>query len=361
MFPALTLLASMVLPAAQAAEVTELAPMLRGDVQLRYDIDAERGRLVEGDQTVGRRVLTDHTLNWTGSFSILQGAALFIELPQSLSQRVAFKDAHAMGFDPVDDVGTMVDTPALADADPTVGSGMGGTWLGMKGAPFSETLYQRGDRVSWLLEAAVRFKDKTNFWTYGPRGTRGGGPGAPAFRLRGAFSTTHRSAQPYLVATWTRAGRINTDVVDDAGRVVARDLELRPSSDVELVTGSELNVAQYGDGARVDLDFKGRFGYRSWQDIPSGLYLPDVLDASRALTATESEYAYVSGGFGVNWRIIHYLQWNVSGDVGFTTPRTIEHFYPVSTGMGTMTWGVTTSLRFRIRDELFATVKPTLP
>ena len=361
MTAALSLLAALLAPTATAADVTELAPMLRGDVQLRYDIDAERARLLEGETVVGRRALTDHILTWSGSFSFYTGAALFMELPQYASSRIRFREAQSAGFDPVNDAGTFVGTPSLGDPDPTLGKGLGGTWLGLRGSPYHEQLFaDRGDRASVLLEAAYRFQDQTNLWSYGPRETRGAGPGGAAFRLRGAFSTTHRSAQPYLVATWVRPTGIQMDVTDANNRIIAQG-RFTPASDLELLAGTELTVSEYQDGGQVNLDFRGRFGYRSWQDIPSGLYLPDVLNGTAGQTATESEYAYLTGSVGVNWRMIHYLQLNVAGDFGFATPRTVEHFYPVTTGLDTVVWGVTTSLRFRIRDDLFAKAQPAAP
>lgn len=359
MIAALSLLAVLTSTPAEAAEVTALAPMLRGDVQLRYDIDAERARLLEDETVVARRALTDHLMTWSASFSFYTGAALFLEMPHYASSRIRFRDASTMGFDPVEDAGTFIGTDSLEDPDPTLGKGLGGTWLGLRGAPYHETLFgDRGDRASILLEAAYRFQDKSNMWSYGPRGYRGAGPGASAFRLRGAFSTTHRTAQPYLVATWMVPASIQMDVVDENSRTIATDRRFSPASDVELVAGAELQVAEYQDGGLVSLDFRSRFGYRSWQDVPSGLYLPDVLNGTEAQTATEGEHAYLAGSFGVNWRFIHYLQLNMAGEFGFATPRTVEHFYPVKTGLDTMTWGFTTSLRFRIRDDLFENVRP---
>ena len=36
---------------------------------------------------------------------------------------------------------------------------------------------------------------------------------------------------------------------------------------------------------------------------------------------------------------------------GTVMPETVEHYYPVSTDIGTLTWGVHTTLRFRGRDK----------
>ncbi len=350
----------LLLPMSQAAELTELAPMFRGDVAVRYDLDGEAARLLEGGEQVGRRNITDHVVTWTGSFSFYEGVSAFFEIPHYAAQKVTYPEASQMAFDPAVDAGTMLGTPAIADPAGIRGSGVGGTWWGFRGTPLSETLWgDRGDRTTWMLEAAYRFKDKTNLWTYGPRGTRGAGPGAPAFRLGTTISTTKGEAQPYLKVQWTRTGRINTDIVDEDERVVARGVELRPASELDLGLGTELQVAEYGEqGAQVALDFRGTFSYRSWQDIPSGIYLPDVLEASKSQVATESETASVLGQFGVNWRFHEYVQLNVAGEVGTNTPRRAEHFYPVSTGMGSVLWGVTTNLRFRLRDPMFDRLTP---
>ncbi|MEC7949459.1 MAG: hypothetical protein VX265_17965 [Myxococcota bacterium] len=209
-----------------------------------------------------------------------------------------------------------------------------------------------------MLEAGYRFRDQTNLWTHGPRGERGAGPGAPAFRLLTTVSTKRGDAEPYVQARWVRSSRINTDIVNAQGNTVARGLELRPESSVDLGVGTEVEVSRYGqDGARVALDFRGTLSYRTWQDIPSGIYLPDVLDASSGQVATQSERVTAAGQFGLNWRLHEYVQWNIAGEAGIHTPHRVEHFYPVNAGAGLL-WGVTTSLRFRLRDPMFDRLTP---
>jgi hypothetical protein len=347
---------------ARAAELTELAPALRGDVSVRYDLDAAHADLLEGDEQVGRRVLQSHTITWAGSFSPIDGAALFVEMPHIAAERVRYPQAAAMAFDPAADQGTMLGTPTIDDPAELRGAGVGGVWLGVRGTPLSEALWSaRGDRTTWLLEAGYRFRDKTNLWTYGPRGTRGAGPGAPAFRLLTTVSATKGDAEPYVRARWVRSSRINTDIVDAQGRTVATGLELRPESTFDLGVGTELEVSRYGeDGARVALDFRGTLAYHTWQDIPSGIYLPDVLDASVGQVATQSERVTAAGQFGVNWRFHEYVQLNVAGEVGVHTPYRAEHFYPVDAGTGLL-WGVTSSLRFRLRDPMFDRLAPATP
>ena len=347
---------------AQAAALTELAPALRGDVSVRYDLDAAHADLIEADEDVGRRVMQSHTITWAASFSPIDGGAVFLEIPHVAAERVQYPEAATMAFDPAADRGTMLGTNTIDDPSELRGAGVGGVWLGVRGTPLSEALWSsRGDRTTWMLEGAFRFADKTNLWTYGPRGTRGAGPGAPAFRLLTTVSTTKGDAEPYVRARWVRTSRINTDIVNAQDNVVATGLELRPESTFDLAVGTELEVSRYGeDGARVDLDFRGTLGYCTWQDIPSGIYLPDVLAASLGQVATQSERVTAAGQFGVNWRFHEYIQLNLAGEVGVHTPYRAEHFYPVTAGTGVL-WGVTTALRFRLRDPMFDRLAPAVP
>jgi hypothetical protein len=339
---------------ANAADATRFPPALRGDFEVQYDVGGETGRLMEGESQVGRRRLTSHAITYTGTFSPVTGLGLYVAVPHLVSERVRFFDTHEMAYDPRTGEGTMVGTDSLADREAERGTGLGGVWLGIKGAPMHRELYaRRADRVSWVLDAGYRFPRKTHFWTYGPRGTRGAGAGAPAFRFQAAVSSHHRIAEPYLKASLLRSGRLQTDVVDANGRIVARSLEIRPASTVDGVLGVQYTVHEYGQGAMVALDMHGSYGYSTWQDVPSGLYLPDVLAVSAEEPATMSERTRVGVGGGVNWRFIEYLQLNVNGDIGIHSGGRIEHFYPVSMGLGVLEWSVHTTLQFKIRDLLW--------
>ncbi len=356
----IVLLSLAALPA-HAAEVTDLPPMLRGDVEVRFDLSVEDARLVESGETVGKRRIADNQLVYAGTLSVYDGLALFFELPHGVGTNVSFGDAREMvvdaDFGAGKEAGTMLGSDPIEDPPVVQGSGLEGTWVGIRGAPFSRDLFPRQhDSTSWLLELGYRFKDKSNFWTVNDAGKRGAGPGAPAFRFHGAWSTRYRASQPYVTTTLVRTGRITTDVADASGQTTATGLVLRPASSADLGVGSELVAGTYGEGpsaGQVGIDCRLHFGYVSWQDIPSGLYLPSVLDLTTSQAATESEYAYVRGGLGVNWRIVEYVQLNLGGDVGTSSPRRIEHAYPVYTGMGTLDWQVHALLRFRARDPLF--------
>lgn len=358
MTPFAPLLLSLV-GAAQAAEVTDLAPNLRGDFEIRYDLEAEHAKLVEGDEQVGKRRILANTVTYAARFSVYHGLGIFIELPQVASEGVKYTDARAMALDPRADVGTMVGGDALSELDVRRGSGVVSPWIGLSGTPMSPTLFpSRGDRTTWKIDLGYRFKDQTNFWGYGPRDVIGGGPGASALRLRTAVSSSYRKAEPYAVVDLVRTGRLTTDIVDEDGVVVAKDLELRPASSATMRAGVEWLVATYGeDGARVSLDAHAQMAYRGGQQLPSGVYLPSVLDASEGIVVTMSDRTELIGGGGVNWRFMEYLQLNVGGDFGANSGGRVEHVYPVDAKVGARMWQVHTTLRFRARDPMFDGLK----
>jgi hypothetical protein len=145
-------------PEAQAADATRFPPALRGDFEIQYDVGGETGRLVEDGTEVGRRRLTSHAINYTGTFSPVTGVAVYVALPHLVSERVRFFDAREMAYDPRLENGTMVGTSSLADQEAERGTGLGGVWIGLKGAPLHRDLYtKRADRVSWVLDAAYHF------------------------------------------------------------------------------------------------------------------------------------------------------------------------------------------------------------
>lgn len=345
--------------AAQAAEVTDLAPNLRGDFEIRYDLDAEHAKLVEGEATVGKRRILANTVTYAARFSVYHGLGIFIELPQVASEGVKYRDAQQMALDPRADVGTMIGGDTLSALDVRRGSGVVSPWIGLSGTPMSPTLFPaRGDRTTWKIDLGYRFKDQTNFWTYGPNDVIGGGVGASALRLRTAVSSSYRKAEPYGVVDLVRTGTIRTDIVDANGAVTAKDLELQPASSATLRAGVEWLVATYGDdGARVSIDAHTQFGYRGGQRLPSGVYLPSVLDASDGLVVTMSDRTELLGGAGVNWRFMEYLQLNVGGDFGANSGGRVENVYPIDAKVGARMWQVHTTLRFRARDPMFDGLK----
>ncbi|MDP6934316.1 MAG: hypothetical protein QGG40_15425, partial [Myxococcota bacterium] len=249
-----------------------------------------------------------------------------------------------MVFDPGLDTGTMVGTDAVNPIPSTRGYGLAGTWLGLRAAPFSEAYQRRGDLSSWRLEFGYRFKDPSNFWTLNDAGNRGGGSGASAFRARAAFSSTHRAAQPYLRLTVLQQNELAVDLTDDDGEFLA-SVTLKPANEADLLAGVELTSWTHPD-VTFAIDLHTLFGYRSWQDIPSGLYLPSVLENSLTMAVTQSESSILMAGTGMIWGIADIVQLHISGDLGTITAHRIEHPYPVSTGMGTLEWQFHSTIEF---------------
>lgn len=351
----LTLFVTLWSAIAQGAESTEMPPALRGDLGMRFDMYTQRDRLSENQTIVGERIITNTQLTIGGQFSFIDGAGLFFDIPR-YTNAVRYPDASAMAYDPLIDSGTMLGTDALSeDAVNLSGKGFGGTWLGLSGAPLHEQLFAaRGDHISWRVDVGYRFADKTPFWTFDPsRQARGAGPGAGAYRIRSASSTTHRNASPYIVADLIRTSRQTLDVVNEDGITLISNAEIQPASTVDITTGAELFVfVDEATGSQISLDFNTSFGYRSFQTLPSGMYLPAILDASTTVLSTMSDQTFIDVGFGVNSRIYEYAQLNVGGEIGTVSPHRIEHLYSVETAPGSLTWQVHAELTFRARDPL---------
>lgn len=331
-----------------AADATAIAPWLRGDVVVDYQFSAENAQLLEDDTLVGRRKTQEGLLTLGGNFTFAPGAALYFDLPYYSGSKISYSDATDMAIDPNSDSGTMIDTETLDPQPEIYGKGMGGTWIGLRGTPFSEELFaNRGDKVTWMLEAGYRFADKSSFWAT-TDGARGAGPGSAAFQLKTAFSTTIGWNQPYVSLAMLRSVPLRN--LENTG--LEADQIIQTSSSVDLVAGTEMvAVERASSGVRFAVDLHAAFGMRSWQDIPSGVLLPSVLDASSTLTATESERAYANAGLALKYRVFEWVQLDVGADFGVVSAHQVEHFYPINTGMGTFTYDVGTRLTLRGRDK----------
>jgi hypothetical protein len=354
----ISLLTALIAGTAQGAEVTALPPAMRGDVGIAYDVRVVPDTLIEDETEVGRRRAIDHTLVYTASFGLTKILALEIALPHSASSRMRFFDSQRMVYEPNQGKGTMIGTAQLP-SDPEVhGSGMGGTRFGLALTPFSETAYaSRGDNLTWLMRAGYQLQDKSNIWTHRV-GERGGLDGASGLLLESVFSTTNNMSQPYMGLRYEKHFPLRTDIVDASGDVVARDLDVQVADTVTLTTGLEIEVYRNEDfakglGTAVFLEPRASFGWRSGAEIPSGVKLPSVLSMTENTLVGQSETSTIWGGMSATWRIIRYLDWDTSFDMGTPLSYRVEHPYEVSTGMGKLGWQVGTGLTFRMRDPLF--------
>jgi len=323
---------------AQAAEVTDLPPWLRGDIVVDYGFQHTAGSLYEGSERVGSSTFEQHTVTYQGVFSAGPGVGVFFELPQHLSTRLAFPEANQMVFDPSTGQGTMLETEPIEGLDPIKGKGTDGVWLGIKGTPFSEAFESRGNRATWLIEAAVRTRSDNNFYELDEGELRGAGNGGGGTRLGMAFSTTRNISQPYIAFRYTRA-RTLSDVTlyDETGETLGSGVELEPADDIWIRTGAEIVAHDNPEAfSRFSIDLRLGFGYTTWQSAPSGLYLPSVLSTSRQVPATESEHTWASAGVGFYHQAFQYMKWKLVADLTYMSPHEIEHHYPIVTGTDTL-------------------------
>jgi hypothetical protein len=323
---------------AQAAEITELPPFLRGDLALGYAFEHEGGSLTEAGERVGSRAGQEHRLVYSGVFSAGPGVAVFFELPQVVSSSLSFPEAHEMVYDPALERGTLLGTDDLGAIDPIKAKGAEGLWIGVKGTPFSEAFVKRGNRATWLIEAAFRTRTRGNFYTLNEDGTRSAGIGGGGTRLGMAFSTTRHISQPYLAFRYTRSRTLDPATLYDAeGNVLDSAAVLDPADTIEIKTGTEIVVHDDAESqSRFAFDLRLCFGYATWQTVPSGLFLPSVLDENRDVVATESEYTWGGVGLGLKHQAFEYMAWSLGGDVNYIAPHSVEHLYAVDTGPDTL-------------------------
>lgn len=346
------LLLGCLLNLAHAANVTEIPPFLRGDVSVGYRFDMLSGSLEEHgavDVEVGQRTISDHMLSYRAEFGAGPGVAVFFELPHWVSSTVGYGSLGTMVYDPATGAGTYQGTNPGEAGDRIQGSGLGGVWIGVRGTPFSEAFETRKNRATWLLEGALRTGDSSNLWTIAGE-SRGAGTGGTAFRLHSAFSTTFRSTQPWVSGTFVTEGKRTVDVYGDAGTLLASGIEVDPASTLELRTGVEVLAAENeAAGSQLSFDLHMGVAYGSWQTLPSGFYLPEVLDTSEGRAIQQAEQLEGGGGLAIYWRPMTYMQVDLYGDAAWHLPQRIEHPYPVYTGDDTFRVVAGSRLTVRIR------------
>jgi hypothetical protein len=344
-------LGSMV-PGASAAVVTEIPPFLRGDVQIAYTYEQLSGSLTErGDEDaeVGQRTVSDHMLRYGLVFSVGPGVAVFAEVPHYVSSRVSYGALSDMVYDPGTGSGTYVGTTPGTEGTYVDGAGLGGIWFGVRGTPFSEAFPKRNSATTWLLEGAIRTGDPTSFWTVDDAGKRGAGPGGTAARLHTAFSTTLGNTAPYVSGTYVGEGKQTVTVVTPDG-VSHGEVEVDPANHGDVRIGIELLAGRNpASGAQFVFDMHLAVAYDAFGQLPSGFYLPNVLDVSSGGLVQQSEQLEAGGGIGVHWRPFENMQIGVHGDLGYHMPQRLEYPYPVYTGGDTVsvTVGSTLGVRFR--------------
>lgn len=323
------------LPSASAASVTELPAALHGAVDLDYGGSVLWGSLEEAGDRIAQRRLSQHTLTTYAEFSPLTGIAVTLALPTTLSWSQRWTDAHEVRYDPASEQGTFLGGADLAEMEPMRASGGDGLWIGLAGAPFSESLYKES-LVTWRLEAAARVASPSRtFWSDGPDG-RGMSPGGGATRVAAAFSTRRGVSNPYLRLAWQRERPVVLDITDATGQVLASQVEVTPASAVLGRGGVELRIAEQPGGDRAVLDLSLTYGYVSGAELPSGLFLPEVLPMTSGKIQSSGDYLTLEAGLAVDavaYRVVHL---RVGGAARSQSPHRLEAAYPVFTGFDTI-------------------------
>jgi hypothetical protein len=346
------LLLGPLLPLASAAVVTEVPPFLRGDIDVSYSYEQLSGSLQErGEENteVGSRTLSDHMLHYGLVFSVAPGVAVFADVPHYVSSRVSYGALSEMVYDPSTGSGTYVGTSAGEPGTYVEGNGLGGIWFGVRGTPFSESFEKRNSRVTWLLEGAIRTGDPTSFWVSADD-KRGAGPGGTAARVHTAFSTTFGSSSPYVSGTYIGEGKQTVTVTSPDGTVGESEVEIDPANHGEIRIGTEIQASNNkASGSMLAFDLHLAVQYHAWGQIPSGFYLPNVLEVSEGGPVQQAEALDSGGGLALHWRAFTNFQLTLYGDVAYHMPQRLEYPYPVYTGGDTLLIKAGTDLSVRFR------------
>jgi len=349
----LTLALLLSTPQAHAVEVTHIPPFLRGDITVGYEFDLESANLLEGDDQVARMAQEQHRMRYAAVFGVAPGAAVFLELPSYLRDRVSYGDGRQMVYEPTEESGTFAGGELLDNQPVYEGSGLGGTWLGVRGTPWSQELMSgRGVKSTWLLEFGYRFIDESNFWVEDADGQRGAGPGGPATRWRMAYSADKGVSRPYIQGAFEKNYWVEADILDDEGEVAAKNAVITPRSKVDVHTGIE--VTPYEDevrGSSFTIDFRFGWGHRTFGEVPSGIYLPSILPTSAGDVVVSSETNTLKGGLGLYYRPFTYMKIDLFTDVNYVMPYKMEHPYEVYTGWSTLNFVGGAQLEILIRSE----------
>lgn len=344
------LVALLALPTtAMAAEVTDMPSALRGDVNIAYTGNLGVVGIEEGGEIYGQRKDSRHTLLWGVEFAPADGLALTLAADTTPYAGMKWATATSMGYDPVRETGTYAVGNGI-EAPDIRGRGMNGVWLGAALQPFSEA-WKRNHQSTWRIDVAYRTGNKNaTFWTEDGDGWRGAAPGGPAFKVTGAFSADNGAANPYVVTSFQHESRVTVDVTDADGTTLARGMGIRPGANVELLGGVEIVGYQNAQSQdRFAVDLRVGVGYRSYRLMPSGMFLPDVLDASKSLLVTQGDRLAARGGIGIDTHVKKYVSVRVGADYVYELPYRIEHLYDARSSGNSYAIEIGTRLNVRIR------------
>jgi hypothetical protein len=344
---------------AVAADVTDLPPVQGLSVRLSYDGAFTTGTLEEDGETISGRQVTRHDLLWRAEVSPAKGLAINVGLEHSPGILYRYPDARPMIFEPSTGAGTYLFSRPGPDTEVRI-AGVSGVWLGAAVTPYSET-FDKQHQATWRLDVALRpASPRRNIWV-ARNGKRGPAPGGTAVRISAAFSKDLGTGNPYLAFAFQNEGKVQVDLEDEAGTVHAKGVQLEPASTVEMTGGAEIIAWQDADNdRRVAADLWLTAGYRTWQDVGSGVLLPNVLDGSLGIPVTSGEAIYARAGVGADVHMMAALRTRTGVWVGWESPTRVEHVYAVTTAPETLTigWSLTLEGRTPFAGALRSGTKP---
>jgi len=338
-----------------AAEVTDMAPGPGALVGVTYGGSSLRGDLIEQETVISGRRVVRHDLDVQVEVAPVEGVALTLGIATTPSLVFRYPDAREMTVEPATSEGSYLAGDPLDEEASVKASGLRGVWVGGAVAPFAERYRRASSPTTWRVDVAFRTPSKqSNLWT-ATDGRRGVAPGGSALLLSGAFSSNLGVGSPYMKVAWQREGAVEVDVVDEDGKEWAKGLELRPASEVRLRGGIELLAYEEPDeNSTFSFDLYLGGGYRSWEDIASGVYLPSVLGSSRQIPVTAGDNMLGLAGVGVDYHVNEYVRGRTGVEFRYRTPFRPEHAYDVTTSADTweIGWNLTVQgVAAFVRDE----------
>lgn len=337
--------------AALAAEVTEMPAVMAADVDVEWQGDWGFGRLTEAGDLVGKYKTTRQDLVLAPEFSPIAGLSIKLGLPYTPSWSLQWTEARRMAYDSDTGSGSMRDGAAV-DAPALRGSGGTGVWMGVGLSPFNET-FSLGQQSTWRIDAAFRLPTPNSRWE-DVDGKRGAGNGGAAWRVAAAFSTERGPSTPWMRFVATGDAPVTVAGVDGSG--AATELVVRPGTSAVLSTGIEIAASEDREKhTATRFTVEAAFGYQSWSDVPSGLFLPSVLDASQGLVVTRGETMFAQGGLGFVLDVHANFGIRFGGGASYAMPYRVESPYPVLAGPGA--WAAYGTAGIEVRTKPHETAK----
>lgn len=321
------LLAALVPGVALAADVTELPPNLRGDVRLRYDGNFQQVGLEEEGEVVGLRNVLHNDLTIVGEFAVYEGIALHLGFPIGLARSITYPSAREMLYEPGSDSGSYLNGDRLDPAPQINSGGLAGVWIGLAASPFREE-WSKGLPITMRFDFAVRTPSASQT-LYSE--ARGANPGGVATKLAAAFSVRKGFADPYVKLQWVHELPADVEVYAVDGTRPGT-IRVNEGAKVDMIFGSEFIAWENTEkNHRIAVDLRAGFGYRAPAERASGFYLPSVLDATKGISVTQSEYIEFLGGLALDVHLSKYFGFRLGGDGRYVTPHRVEHPYNVRT------------------------------